>query len=97
MLDEISDIIMKEIILYSLSRLEPTILNGRNVTISSSYENFTLETYTEFNVYDFNDDFYNCFATTWSCIEHNFFNHHKPRFCFTRYGQNVLIDDEVDL
>lgn len=95
MLDEPSEIVMEHVILQSLERIDPTILNGKNLTVSDSYENFTESNYAEFNFNDFNQRFFTCFESAWNLIEHPFFQRHKPRLCFTRFGQNILIENHV--
>jgi hypothetical protein len=93
--EDIAAIIMEEVILKSLSVMDDTVLTGRNVTISNSFENFTGETFQEFRVDDFDDAVLNLFKTSWTAIEHDFFTTHTPRLCFSRFGQNIQLNDEV--
>lgn len=93
----IADILMEKIILNSLSKMNPVILNGRNVTISDDYENFQANNCTEFQVRDFDDEFNTALESSWEQINHTFFRTHEPKLLFTRFGQNTAIDEEVKL
>jgi hypothetical protein len=93
--EEIAAIIGEDVVLKSLSKMDPLILNGKNVTISESYENFTTNNYSEFQVNDFDDAFKDHFKSAWSRIDHDFFKTHSPLLLFTRYGQNILVNQEV--
>lgn len=95
MLDEIRLIVMEEVLLLALSQINPIVLNGRNITVSENYENFTQETFTEFDIFDFDERFLESLRTSWNQIDHEFFRTHKPKLCFTRFGQNTQINGEV--
>jgi hypothetical protein len=81
--------------------LDPHILAGKNVTVSPTYENFSATNYTEFNVSDLNNatlfssSFNDSMTSSYSNIPHEFFQKHKPRLCFIRYGQNIRMDSDV--
>jgi hypothetical protein len=91
----VANIIMEKVILSSLSKLRAVVLNGRNVTISDTFETLSDSNYTQFEVFDFDQNFYTEFETCWSRIRHEFFESHTPRLCFVRFGQNSQIVQEV--
>jgi hypothetical protein len=73
------------------------VLQGRNLSISDIYENFTQSSYTEFYLNDFNNEFFESFESAWYDLDAAFFRNHEPILCFVKYGQNVLLNEQSDL
>jgi hypothetical protein len=80
-----------------LSRIDPVILAGRNLSVSDSFENFTESNFVEFLLNDLNSDFQATFATAWSSIRSPFFQKHNPKLCFIKYGQNIRLENPTDV